>query len=185
MSNSSDTKKSSVIGQVVSTVVVLVVIVLAIEGYHRWKKHRLEQDDPLAAAQERLAELHRERIIAWSKLSQFNKNKPLVPKLEIQAGSLSDTFAAEIVAAEEQFAEGRDAVREHGGRWVLFGPTDDEIVVLTTEKRLRNERRSAVDRSESLSRLAAAYPKLQSRVDKLVEAYQREIEYWDEQLREL
>lgn len=180
MAERKEERKSSWLGQILSTFAVLAVLVIAIEGYHRWKKHNLEQTDPLGAAQQELASAHRERTIAWSKLAQFDKNRPTAPNLQIRAGNLAEKFATEIVAAEEQFAAARDKVRDLGGRWVLFGPVDDELVPLSDEKRIASERNAAAARIGKLTELAAAYPGLKSRIDPLVAGYEREVEYWSE-----
>lgn len=183
---SGETKKPrSAIYDLLSVVGVVVVGFLAIESYHRWKKSNLRETNPLQAAEDELANLHHERTIAVSKLSTLKKHASSAPKLEIRLDSLGAQYAAEIVNWEEKFADQRDRVRALGGRWVLFAPEENEVIEMTDQRRIEHEQRAAFDRTRLLKQLAETNSALKPRVDRLVERYEQEIEYWDKQLQSL
>jgi hypothetical protein len=92
----------------------LAVGFLAIEGYHRWKKPRPAEANPLKAAHDELAEIHRQRTIAVSKLKHLQKHETAAPKPEVRRVGHAEHFATAIVDCEERFANQRGSLVDAG-----------------------------------------------------------------------
>ena len=141
------------------------------------------ENSPLAKARQDLADRHRERTLALGKLRAVAKTNRDYPALAARVKPLARDYLDQYVAAEEQFVRQREELRRLGGKWVLFGPSALDSAGTSDQDRIRRERSAVAHRRDLLAELQPLEKSLQPRIAALVESYDREVKWWDQQLQ--